>query len=222
MEKDKYLPGYWILLHTLTYSAYNAYKTKQPLEKDRHTFIIRMIKEILSNTGCDECNKHAGEYVRKNRPEDAYASGGYEGLFYWTVDFHNTVSARIKKPIYTRQDALDFYSKNCNTCTVKVVPEVQTGQAPCPQPASSAPLTQDMFTNFFSASRPSAYGGQSKKEVKAVVKEVAEAPKTPRPSVEERLKTDRVNPALAFLQDTIGVKKDPAAVQTPKKSMFTD
>lgn len=104
-----YLRGAWFTMHTMTLKG----------KGDDHKFIIQYIRYIFNNTHCDRCDPHARELLKKYPPEEAYATGGYEGLFGWTVDRHNEVNFRLGKPQMTAQDAKLYYTKKtCKGCSL--------------------------------------------------------------------------------------------------------
>lgn len=106
-DVKNYLRGAWFTMHTMSLRGKDG----------DHKFIIWYIRYIFENTLCEKCDPHAREILRKHPPEEAYITGGYEGLFNWTVDRHNEVNYRLHKPQVLAQDARLYYTnKTCKGC----------------------------------------------------------------------------------------------------------
>ena len=110
-SNKKNLSGVWMLLHRMCLNG----------KGDDYIKILGFIDLLVKNTGCKECNKHSSAYLEtvKPSPETAYKTKGYDGLFEWTVTFHNTVNARLQKPQYTIEDAKKLYIGDCFDCVVE-------------------------------------------------------------------------------------------------------
>jgi hypothetical protein len=116
MSSDKKkLNGVWMLLHRMTING----------KGDDYKTIIPFIEILTRNTGCEECNSHAKKYLESAKPNPAhsYMTEGYDGLFKWTVNFHNTVNNRLGKSQITYEDAKQLYLGNCVDCTVDDKPD---------------------------------------------------------------------------------------------------
>jgi hypothetical protein len=111
VNNKKYLNGVWMLLHRMCLNG----------RGDDYVGILSFIELLVKNTGCDVCNKHAQAYLQTTdpTPKKAFFLKGYEGLFEWTVNFHNSVNARIGKPQLELEDARTLYLGDCLDCTVK-------------------------------------------------------------------------------------------------------
>jgi FAD-linked sulfhydryl oxidase len=72
-------------------------------KKEFHKWLFEIgIK--MERTMCGTCGKHVLTYLMKNPPN-------YDNLFYWTVDFHNDVNERLKKKIFSYEEATRLYKK---------------------------------------------------------------------------------------------------------------
>lgn len=111
-------PGLW----------YNLHK-EALLRQDLGEFIqylTHFIEEVLP---CEECQKHARQYIRDLNPptlhrhmQNSTAGGHRLDNFLWTVDFHNHVNSSLKKPLMSYEDAMYMYTgalKGCSTCSAK-------------------------------------------------------------------------------------------------------
>lgn len=108
--KKKELSGVWAQWHTLTVNA---------TEND-HKWLIPYIKASVATLRCKQCREHATAYLKRNSPEEAYRTRGYDGLFKWTVDFHNFVNHRLNYPQYTYEDAYNYWKEKCDNCETKL------------------------------------------------------------------------------------------------------
>ena len=101
-------PGIWYEIHK---QAYNA-KTPQ----QQNQFVIFM-KDTCYGFPCKICRGHCTEYI-KNNPIEYYVGSTVDdellGLFIWTWKFHNSVNARLKKPIMSWNTAVTLYSESDN------------------------------------------------------------------------------------------------------------
>jgi hypothetical protein len=109
-------PGTWDLLHRLAFKA----KTSK-LEKE----FIDTMKEACYGFNCLQCREHCTDYI-KNNPLEEYTDSFIIidnkkmklGLFIWTWKFHNSVNARLGKPIMSWDTAYNLYSGSENlVCT---------------------------------------------------------------------------------------------------------
>ena len=104
--------GLWFSIHTFALLAI----TLQLIDD----FIINLWS-ILDKIPCGECRNHALKYINANPPEelkhDQDANEILIGMFRWVWIFHNTVNARLGKPIVDWDTARSLYSNEtmCNT-----------------------------------------------------------------------------------------------------------
>lgn len=62
-------------------------------------------RELIARIGCGSCRSHAQRYLAAH-PIPATGSASFE----WVVDFHNSVNAKIGKPIVTPDQARQIWS----------------------------------------------------------------------------------------------------------------
>lgn len=109
----KYIgPGVWSVIHRQAFSSQTI---------DQQNYCIIFIKQICYGFPCKICRGHSIEYI-KNHPLEEYLGatmdGKLLGLFIWTWKFHNSVNARLKKPIMSWATASTLYGEsNSNICT---------------------------------------------------------------------------------------------------------
>ena len=101
-------PGVWINMHLTT--LYARTKTEK-------NFVVKMIELTSRTFPCMECRKHIQEYIEMHPLDSAVENvistdqDGHDiSLFEWTVDFHNAVNKRLKKKVYTVEEAYKLYS----------------------------------------------------------------------------------------------------------------
>ena len=108
----KYLgPGYWASWHIKSIFSDNESKKGE---------VARNIALDIKNFPCIKCRDHAKNYVIRNPLMKAVKDKNLLSMFIWTVDFHNEVNLRLKKKIFTYQEALlhwngsNFCKENCD------------------------------------------------------------------------------------------------------------
>ena len=110
----KYIgPGVWNTIHRQSYLAQTPIKQQQ--------FIIFM-KDTCYGFPCKVCRGHCTEYI-KNNPLENYLNSTVDdkplGLFVWAWKFHNTVNARLNKPIMSWDTVITLYSEsNDKVCSL--------------------------------------------------------------------------------------------------------
>lgn len=66
------------------------------------------LRPLQANFPCGVCKEHFGQYLSQHPPELIIGTSP-DALFYWTVDFHNTVNSFNRKPQLSRQEAKDLF-----------------------------------------------------------------------------------------------------------------
>jgi hypothetical protein len=102
-------PGIWFTIHTLAAEA----KTDND-KKD----VIKHIRCLQRKFPCAECKDHFGAYLEKHPPEETLGKAE-DSLFLWTVNFHNAVNYRLKKPQVSYEEAKSIYTEDNIFCTAK-------------------------------------------------------------------------------------------------------
>ena len=98
-------PLFWYTLHN---SAIHYPVNASPLVKQR---ILNRIQAIPYEVPCKTCQIHASAYIESLSDYDLdKIVSGRDNLFKFYVDFHNAVNTRLGKPIWTYQQALNYYS----------------------------------------------------------------------------------------------------------------
>lgn len=114
-------PGIWYEIHK---QAYNARTPQQ-----QNQFVIFM-KDTCYGFPCKICRGHCTEYIKNNPIEDYIGStidGELLGLFIWTWKFHNSVNARLKKPIMSWNTASTLYSESDDgVCSMSCLAAVES------------------------------------------------------------------------------------------------
>lgn len=90
-------PGTWTVTHVLGLVSDESGKSGDYKFYERYVF--RMVHALP----CAKCRRHAVKYINSNPvPKD-------KSMFEWSVNFHNTVNKRLKKPIVSLEDARKMY-----------------------------------------------------------------------------------------------------------------
>jgi len=103
-------PGIWYILHQ------QALATPWS-NKDQY---YKFVQNIIDSLPCDKCRQDALTYLEKNAISDLFNKK--DGLFYWSVRFHNYVNLKLGKP----QRGLDIIAEykntehTCNSCTINL------------------------------------------------------------------------------------------------------
>lgn len=93
-SKEKWGPGRWQSIHVTAAWADTPDKVK---------FFNSWIRDQIEHLPCEECRKHAREYIRANPPEEA------EDPFIWSWRFHNAANRRLGKPEFEYNVAKKLY-----------------------------------------------------------------------------------------------------------------
>lgn len=109
---SKYLgPGYWASWHIK--SIYSDTESKKGE-------VARNIALDIKNFPCLKCQDHAKYYVSQHPLIKAVKDKDPLSMFKWIVDFHNEVNLRLKKEVYSYEEALskwngsNFCKENCD------------------------------------------------------------------------------------------------------------
>jgi len=108
LHNPKYVgPGMWFTIHTLAAQARTDKEKKD---------VIHHIRCLQNKFPCLECKGHFGNYLTSHPPEETIGKGS-ESLFAWTVNFHNAVNHRLKKPQLSYEEAKSIYLNDTIFCT---------------------------------------------------------------------------------------------------------
>jgi hypothetical protein len=88
-------PGTWITTHV--YALVCEQAGRKIDYREFSSYLYRMIHALP----CGKCRRHAVKYLDRH-PLDKF-------IFNWTVDFHNAVNLRLKKPLMTYEEARGIY-----------------------------------------------------------------------------------------------------------------
>jgi hypothetical protein len=99
--------------------------------------VIALIRRRQRKFPCLVCKEHFGQYLEKYPPEEAL-KGGEMDLFYWTVDFHNTVNGFTGKGQVSREDAYKLFVEEENLfCTASCGKSPSETKPAAPPPAAA-------------------------------------------------------------------------------------
>lgn len=90
-------PGVWFTLHLLAMNSTN------------HNETIKQMTFILNHLPCETCKQHALQFLKSYPPKDYIDVKTTNGLFFWTVKFHNAVNYRLGKPTLDGQVVYNLY-----------------------------------------------------------------------------------------------------------------
>ena len=80
--------------------------------------VIKHIRKIQEKFPCSDCKNHFEEYLRTHPPEESLG-GPEDSLFLWTVNFHNAVNYRLKKPQVSYEEAKSIFMNDSIFCNAK-------------------------------------------------------------------------------------------------------
>jgi hypothetical protein len=104
-------PGIWYCIHRMARDA---------TTEEKKIKFQEFIENIIVNLPCSTCTEHAVKYYSTN-PLDRYWSidenGTDIGLFRWAWQFHNTVNARLNKPLVSWDSAKMLFLQEDGICT---------------------------------------------------------------------------------------------------------
>lgn len=101
LTKEEWGNACWYLFHSLA----------EKLKKDQDTEIPDLfdeIKNICGNLPCPTCSDHAMAKLSSIRPNSVKTR---DDLITFLVEFHNSVNARLKKPLFSREECVEKYKK---------------------------------------------------------------------------------------------------------------
>lgn len=90
----------WMFFHTITE------KIKDDSFEKHKTFMINIIESLCNTIPCDECEKDARQYIKRNPLNRVKTKSD---LKLYLFDFHNYVNKKTNKPQYLLKD-LEFYN----------------------------------------------------------------------------------------------------------------
>lgn len=98
-------PLFWYTLHN---SSINYPLNASPLVKQR---IKNRIQAIPYEVPCKACQIHASAYIESISEADLdIIVSGRDNLFKFYVDFHNAVNTRLGKPVWSYEQAFNYYN----------------------------------------------------------------------------------------------------------------
>lgn len=86
----------WVFIHSI---AINYPKDPTPTEKENIIAFFHSLGDILP---CRHCRKHYKDNLKKVPIQ----AGSKMELLYWTIDIHNEVNKTTRKPVLSREEAL--------------------------------------------------------------------------------------------------------------------
>lgn len=84
--------GNWFAILVITASADESSDVNEKI------VVCKQIRKMHEYFQCGECRDHFGEYITKYPPENEIRK--IDGLFYWAINFLNSVSRRIGHQLY--------------------------------------------------------------------------------------------------------------------------
>ena len=120
-------PGTWITTHVYSLVCEQSGRKRDYRQFASYTY--RMIHALP----CGKCRRHAVRYLDRHAIPMSKLEGS---IFRWTVDFHNSVNRRLKKPVVTEQQAREMFENtevvlndpvSGKVCTLNATPEAGEG-----------------------------------------------------------------------------------------------
>lgn len=104
MEKELWGSAIWYFFHGI------AEKINPEKFTDQKNNLFKILEIVCSNLPCPDCSEHALKEIRKININNITSQEIYKELL---LEFHNRVNARIKHPLFTREQ-LDKKYKTIN------------------------------------------------------------------------------------------------------------
>lgn len=105
-------PGIWFTIHLKAFMIKDVFDYKD---------FIKYLYLLSFTFPCDNCKGHFKTYLLQYPPENEYGKNykisdniTCNGLFYWTIVFHNSVNVRLGKK---EEKAIDVYNKYVSSFT---------------------------------------------------------------------------------------------------------
>lgn len=98
----------WQTLHYASYQCPEPFAQYAPI-------LLNLVHSYHAILPCADCKSHFAALLQQNPPERA-AARGKDAFARWTVDAHNSVNARLGKPIVSYADALRLYGRTDLMC----------------------------------------------------------------------------------------------------------
>lgn len=140
-------PGGWICSHTYAFHCTSLEKMRQ---------FIDFFTTWCKNLPCEGCQSHATKYITDNPMTDYLnRTGGRDkdgdmlAMFEYTVNMHNAVNRRLKKPLYNYDTIKRDYSQHNNVCHDMCMDGIDTSKYDEP--------VKDSFKSFNSLSWKELY-----------------------------------------------------------------
>lgn len=99
------LTGIWYTIHSMALFS---------TSREKMEFYVEYINYLSNNFPCTKCIIHFKNYIKNNNPSKYF--NVKDGLFKWSVEFHNAVNVRLGKPVITLAEAYKIYTVH-NVCT---------------------------------------------------------------------------------------------------------
>ena len=91
-------PGIWFEFHTMATLS---------LTNETMNIYIDHVKSIIDRLPCMKCRRDAQKYFDNDNPSKYKSTDN--GMFYWSWKFHNTVNAKLGKPLLEWDTGLNMY-----------------------------------------------------------------------------------------------------------------
>lgn len=100
-QKDFWGPKLWRLIHTISYCSPEKFTEIQ--KKDYYLFLTFVIPRCIM---CIKCQLHYRRVMEKM----VFTGNTREELINYTIELHNRVNMRLRKPLLVRDDVDKIYS----------------------------------------------------------------------------------------------------------------
>jgi hypothetical protein len=107
--KPKYVGrGQWHVLHVLAAKC---------VDQEKRNSFVWILNTVINNLLCEECKKHAIEYMNLHWSRDIISSR--ESLFRFMYDFHLNANKYADKQSPSYEEVRNFYLYNREVCKIK-------------------------------------------------------------------------------------------------------
>lgn len=110
-------PGTWNVIHRLAIASEDESASGIPEACDDYG---KVIYRIFYGLPCAKCRRHSLKYLEKH----PIPTNNNKKVFMWSVEFHNAVNKRLKKPLMSEAEARPIYEKIDLLLTSKDAPHL--------------------------------------------------------------------------------------------------
>lgn len=111
-DQTKIGPGIWIMIHIICYHSSCTFEKLSAMKVIE--VIFTELQKIEGYRWASLFYSYRDRLVEACNPDSEKTA-----LFRWSVEIHNEVNKKLRKPILEFEEAVSYYSSVCNECAIK-------------------------------------------------------------------------------------------------------